>query len=177
MQERPLWVKRHAKPSATRRFGAMCNGSNVRMHPWTRIGTTLEAPAKMPARHGAPNGVVPLRPALHPTENSEDMRWRRNRHVHSSSRVRRIGVPTGLPAHFVRDDNQAHSKHTTARAAPPVTSRILVPAPLADMIRIGTATTATKSPTNGIALGRAKFTVQPIHFRRRGTITRGSALQ
>ena len=27
------------------------------------------------------------------------------------------------------------------------------------------------------ALGRAKFTVQPIHFTRRGTTARGSALQ
>jgi hypothetical protein len=79
--------------------------------------------------------------------------------------------------HFVREDNHAHSKHTTAMAAANETSFILVAAPLASMIRSGTARSTTTSTTNGIALGRAKFSVQPIHFRRLGTITRGSALQ
>ena len=81
--------------------------------------------------------------------------------------------------YFVREDNHAHSKHTTAMAAPPVTSTILVlvVAPLAVTIRIGTTTIASKSPTHGIALGRAKFTVHPIHLRPFGTIARGSALQ
>jgi hypothetical protein len=60
--------------------------------------------------------------------------------------------------------NHAHSKHMTARAAPPVTSTILGAAPLAVAIRIGTNKTASKSATQGIALGRAKFTVHPIHL-------------
>jgi hypothetical protein len=41
----------------------------------------------------------------------------------------------------------------------------------------GTIKMADKNNNTGIALGRAKFTVQPIHFHRRGTIGRGSALQ
>jgi hypothetical protein len=36
---------------------------------------------------------------------------------------------------------------------------------------------ASMSNKTGIALGRATLIVQPIHFRRFGTIARGSALQ
>ena len=41
----------------------------------------------------------------------------------------------------------------------------------------GTAKMATNSNVIGIALGRAKFTVHPIHLKRLGTIARGSALE
>jgi len=36
---------------------------------------------------------------------------------------------------------------------------------------------ASVSNITGMALGRAKLIVQPIHFKCFGTITRGSALQ
>jgi hypothetical protein len=41
----------------------------------------------------------------------------------------------------------------------------------------GAARTANRNRVTGVALGRAGFTVQPIHLRRVGTIALGSALQ
>ena len=77
----------------------------------------------------------------------------------------------------VREDNHAHSKQMTAMAAAPVKSTMPVAAPLAITRCRGTAIIASRSPTHGIALGRAKLTVQPIHLGRFGTIARGSDLQ
>jgi hypothetical protein len=58
-----------------------------------------------------------------------------------------------------------------------VTNAIPLPAPAALTMNNGTARRATKSNVIGTAAGRAKFTVQPIHLKRLGTIARGSALQ
>jgi hypothetical protein len=58
-----------------------------------------------------------------------------------------------------------------------VTSTRPIPIPLAATITTGTAEMASRSNTTGIALGRAKFAVHPLHFGCFGTITRGSALQ
>jgi len=61
--------------------------------------------------------------------------------------------------------------------ATPVMETIAVPPPLALTIADGTMSRAIIPSNTGIAPGRAKLIVQPIHLKRRGTITRGSVLQ
>jgi hypothetical protein len=77
----------------------------------------------------------------------------------------------------VREENNMHAKHSTTIDPAKVIDVMPVPAPNALTIKDGTATIPTKSSVIGTALGRAKFTVQPIHLKRLGTIARGSALQ
>jgi hypothetical protein len=72
---------------------------------------------------------------------------------------------------------QAHSKHKTAILAIPINASEPSLAPFDFAIKIGVAATASNTINTGMALGRAKLSVQPIHLIRLGTIGLGSSLQ